>query len=293
MYIVMGVVILRVICTDTDLHPSSLTLCIWIRVEQSIGINADVRRTYGFLVCEISLHRSSEAPRQVTWILARRNCATGECRSATEIHMRARGCILSNKKQTSISAHEFAHAIAPLMFESCLSITWIEVFDDWFKNGLWLQRQRHFLKTSRKQHHEEKTCSALQLQQLSPFPWKCHFHRRGQVSFKNVILTEHGRHKKICFLRSMGSKYLSFATPPQWNAHFFFGIYTAEGCKKLKNRFLTEHGKPKKVLYTEHGKHIFEFCNPSRAFCTFFDHEVVTNSVPVELGGGMYIYIYI
>ena len=44
---------------------------------------------------------------------------------------------------------------------------------------------------------------------------KCHFHCRGQVNFKNVILTEHGKHKKKCFLRSMGNTFSSFATPPQ------------------------------------------------------------------------------
>ena len=63
---------------------------------------------------------------------------------------------------------------------------------------------------------------------------------------------------KMWFLRSMGSikKYVSYGA---WEAIFwvlqhlrsetiiFFGIYTAEGCKKVQNCILTEHGKQKKT----------------------------------------------
>ena len=61
---------------------------------------------------------------------------------------------------------------------------------------------------------------------------KCHFHRRGQVDFKNVLPMLHEKHKKMCFSRSMGSTFSTFATPPQRNDHLFVGIVTAEGCQK-------------------------------------------------------------
>ena len=71
---------------------------------------------------------------------------------------------------------------------------------------------------------------------------------------------------------------------------FFVGHLYRRGVQKIEKSY--SYGAweaKKKVLHTEHGKHIFEFCNTSRAFCTFFDHEVAPNSVPVELGGGIYL----
>ena len=88
---------------------------------------------------------------------------------------------------------------------------------------------------------------------------KCHCHRRGQVDFKNVPPMLHEKHKKMCFSRSMGSTFSTFATPPQRNDHLFVGIITAEGCQKWQ----------KKVPPTEHEKHIFDVCNPSRLIMTF------------------------
>ena len=102
-----------------------------------VGIHVGVRRTCGFLFCEVALYRNPEAPRQVTWILAQRNCAIEGSRNATEIHMRTLGCI----KKRVHSAHGFASEFAPFMSESRSSATWIEEFDAWFKNGLWLQRR--------------------------------------------------------------------------------------------------------------------------------------------------------
>ena len=147
-----------------------------------------------------------------------------------------------------------------------------------------------FFKDSKKLHHQEKICSAPQLQQLSPPLEKRHFYRGGQVNFKNDILTEHGKQKKICFLRSMGSTFSSFATPPQWNDNFFFAIYTAEGCKKLKNHILTEHGKQKKMCFIRSMGSIFLiFATPLESYAFFFDHEVAPNSDQSSWEG---VYIY-
>ena len=68
--------------------------------------------------------------------------------------------------------------------------------------------------------------------QIHPPLKKCHLYTRGQVDFKNVIPMLHGKHKKKCFLRSMGSTFLIFSTPPQRNSHFLGGKITAEGCQK-------------------------------------------------------------
>ena len=130
-------------------NPSSLSQCICFRVEQKhryAGIYVDVLRVCGFLFCEISLYRNPEAPRQVTWIFARRNCAIEESRSATEIHMRTRGCILfkKTKRLRPFRRMNLHMNLPPFICESCFRITWIENFDAWFKNGLWLQRQWHF-----------------------------------------------------------------------------------------------------------------------------------------------------
>ena len=99
---------------------------------------------------------------------------------------------------------------------------------------------------------------------------KEHLYRRGQVDFKNVIPMLHGKHKKKCFLRSMGSTFSIFVTPRQRNSHCFLGTITAEGCQKWQIVIPTWHEKrQKKTLLTEHGKHIFHFCNPSRLILTF------------------------
>ena len=47
----------------------------------------------------------------------------------------------------------------------------------------------------------------------------------------------------------MGSTFSSFATPPQYNDHFCFAIYTAEGCQKLQNVIPTLHEKQKKKCF--------------------------------------------
>ena len=103
-------------------NPSSLSLCIWVCVEQSIamlesmwvfvalvdscfakfrstGIQKHHDRLPGFLHSEVALERNPEARQKST-------CA----------HVAALSKI---KTFASISAHEFAHEFAPLMFESC------------------------------------------------------------------------------------------------------------------------------------------------------------------------------
>ena len=94
-----------------------------------------------------------------------------------------------------------------------------------------------------------ESCTTPQPQANSPPSKKLQLYRRGQVNFKNVILDEHGKRKKKCFLRSMGSTFLSFATPPQWNDYFFFDIISAEGCQKWQNMIPTLHEKHKKKCF--------------------------------------------
>ena len=60
-----------------------------------------------------------------------------------------------------------------------------------------------------------KPCTAPQLQANSPPLKKCHLYTRGQVDLKIVLLTLHEKHKKKCFIRSMGSTILISATPLQ------------------------------------------------------------------------------
>ena len=80
----------------------------------------------------------------------------------------------------------------------------------------------------------------------SPPLKKCHFYRRGQDDSENVILTLHGKHKKMCFIRSMGSTFSTFATPPQRNDHFCFIKISAEVCQKSPNVIPTLHEKQNK-----------------------------------------------
>ena len=91
-----------------------------------------------------------------------------------------------------------------------------------------------------------KPCTAPQLYANSPPLKKYHLYTRGQVDFKNMILPLHEKHKKKCFLRSMGSTISIFSTPLQRNIHFFFGKITAEGCQKRQNMILTLHEKQRK-----------------------------------------------
>ena len=108
-----------------------------------------------------------------------------------------------------------------------------------------------------------ESCTAPQLQANSPPSKKLHLYRRGQVNFKNVILTEHGKHKKKCFLWSMGSTFLSFATPPQPNDHFLGGIISAEVCQKWQNVIPTLHEKQKQKCFLRSMRsNIFVFVTP-------------------------------
>ena len=117
---------------------------------------------------------------------------------------------------------------------------------------------------------------------------KLHLYRRGQVNFKNVILTEHGKHKKSA---SYGA----------WEAHFwvlqhlrsettnFFRHYLRRGVsKKAKCDTHDAWESTKKKLLTEHGKQIFHFCNHSRMILTFLPELVrfwpVLAGFPAVLG---------
>ena len=80
----------------------------------------------------------------------------------------------------------------------------------------------------------------------SPPLKKCHFYRRGQDDFENVIPTLHGKHTKMCFIRSMGSTFSTFTTPPQRNDHLFFVKSSVEGCQKSPNVIPTLHEKQKR-----------------------------------------------
>ena len=96
------------------------------------GIHVGFRRACGFRFCEILFYRNPEAPRQVTWIFAWRNCAkrSPEARRKSTC-ARVVAFFMKNKTFAAISAHEFAHELAPLMLKSCLStdVAWIEEFD--------------------------------------------------------------------------------------------------------------------------------------------------------------------
>ena len=106
-------------------------------------------------------------------------------------------------------------------------------------------------------------CMAPQLQANSPPLKKCHLYTRGQVDFKNVIPMLRGKHKKKCFLRSMGSTFSIFSTPPQPNCHFFLGKITAEGCQKWQIVIPTLREKQKKISFLRSmGSRFFTFVTP-------------------------------
>ena len=130
--------------------------------ELCTGIQAACRCVSGFASSKTSLCWNPYRCPSHLWILVLRNLALQESRSTTTgyldsctVKLRYRGIqkragnphahtwlhYIESKAFASISAHEFAHEFAPLMLEPCLSITWSKEFDDWFKNGLWLQRQ--------------------------------------------------------------------------------------------------------------------------------------------------------
>ena len=73
----------------------------------------------------------------------------------------------------------------------------------------------------------------------------------------------HGKHKKKCFLRSMGSTFSIFSTPPQPNCHFFLGKITAEGCQKWQIVIPTLREKQKKISFLRSmGSRFFTFVTP-------------------------------
>ena len=88
-----------------------------------------------------------------------------------------------------------------------------------------------FFKTSNKRHRKEKTRSALRLQQLSPPLKKCHFHRRGQVNFKNVILTEHGEAQKNMLHTEHGKQILELQHLRSETTTFFSPFIPQRGAK--------------------------------------------------------------
>ena len=94
-----------------------------------------------------------------------------------------------------------------------------------------------------------------------------------------MLLTEHGKH------------IVEFCNTSAAKRPLFFQHLYRRGVQKIENRIPTEHGKQKKICFIRSMGSIFSsFATPLERFAHFFDHEVVTNSVPVELGGGIYIY---
>ena len=107
---------------------------------------------------------------------------------------------------------------------------------------------------------------------------------------------------KMWFLRSMGSikKYASYGA---WEANSwvlqhlrsetincFLAFIPQRGAKKCKIAFLRSMGsKKKKCFIRSMGSIFLIFATPLECFEDFFDHEVATKSIPVELGGGIYI----
>ena len=109
---------------------------------------------------------------------------------------------------------------------------------------------------------------------------------------------------KMAFLRSMGStkKYASYGA---WEAHFrvlqhlrsekatFFPAFIPQrGAKNWKLHSYGAWEAKKKMLHTEHGKHIFDFCNPSRVFWAILRPANCRLNTGIDLGGGIYIYVY-
>ena len=92
---------------------------------------------------------------------------------------------------------------------------------------------------------------------------KCHLYTRGEIDFKNMLLTLHGKHKKICFMRSMGSTKSISVTPLQRNDHFWGGKISAEGCQKWQIVIPTLHEKQKKKRFSRSMRSIiFIFTTP-------------------------------
>ena len=99
---------------------------------------------------------------------------------------------------------------------------------------------------------------------------KLHLYRRGQTNFKNVILTEHGKHKKKALLTEHGKHIFEFCNTSAEKRLLFSRHYLRRGVsKKAKCDSHAAWESKKKKFLTEHGKQIFHFCNPSRLILTF------------------------
>ena len=112
---------------------------------------------------------------------------------------------------------------------------------------------------------------------------KKHARRRSCSNFhlplKNVIFTVGVKSvSKMSFLRSMGST-KNDASYGAWETHFrvlqhlrsekatFFSAFIPQrGAKNWKLHSYGAWEAKKNMLHTEHGKHNFDFCNPSRVF---------------------------
>ena len=134
----------------------------------------------------------------------------------------------------------------PFILQSCFSITWIEEFDAWFKNGLWLQRRWHFSR-----HQENNIMKKKHARHRS----YSNFH----PPFKIVIFTVGVKSvSKTPFLRSMGSvkKYVSYGAREAFfwvlqhlrseTPTFFSAFIPQRGAKNWKIAFLRSMGSKKK-----------------------------------------------
>ena len=248
------------------------------------GIQVACRCVSGFASSKTSLCWNPCGCSSHLWIPVLWNSALQESRSTATgyldfctaklryrgIQRRDGNLLVKIKTFASISAHEFAHEFAPLMLSHVEALLRLKSLTLGSKTAFGCSEGDIFVKTSGKQHHEEKTCSAPQLQQPSPPLKKCHFYRRGQVSFKNVILTEHGKHKKNMLLTEHGKQFFEFCNTSAVKHPLFFRHLYRRGVQKIEKSYSYGAWEAKKVLHTEHGRHIFEFCNTPRAFWTFF-----------------------
>ena len=73
-----------------------------------------------------------------------------------------------------------------------------------------------------------------------------------------MIATLHEKHKIMCFLRSMGSTFSSFATPPQRNEYFLQNLH--RGVPKVAKCDSHAACEAKQnVLLMKHEKYVFDF----------------------------------
>ena len=98
-----------------------------------------------------------------------------------------------------------------------------------------------------------------------------HFSTRCQIDFKQVILTLYEKHKQNFFIRRMWNTIPTFATTLQPTDHFRFRhSYCKRDVKNVDMRFPCCMIGPKHMRFTEHERHIFDFCSLFQLILTLF-----------------------